>query len=414
MIRPSTFLLACLLFSEPVISQTSITARTGFGPLGDKPSPARLIVKPHLTTPSGRGLLFEDEEGMLDLRIVNGGGTAASNVSARVILPPEIEGLIVDSVHFVGDVNPGDTAVVHLPLATTVVRARRDVAVFIEVGDSAGYLVREPLIVSLERSSRLNDPGSTVPLAVNETLSDILSAGRNWLFVIGINRYEQWPELQTPVNDARAFRDLMIRRYGFEQRYLIELYDENGTRGEMIKGFEYLAQRVRPEDNVVIYYGGHGKFDKAMNRGYWVPVNGEPYSTAEYLANTELHAFISAINSRATLVISDACFSGTLFRGPEDATERYFREVAKLRARQALISGGNEPVMDTGLSSNHSVFAHYLLNRLSTNQEKYLTVSDLFDRIKLPISNSSLQTPQCRPIGNTGDEGGQFVFVRYR
>ena len=212
----------------------------------------------------------------------------------------------------------------------------------------------------------------------------------------------------------RCFAYLMIRRYGFESRYVIELYDGKGTRGEMIKGFEYLAQKVRPEDNVVIYYGGHGKFDKAMNRGYWVPVNGELHSTAEYLANTELHAFVAAINSRATLVISDACFSGTLFRGDEDANERYFREVAKLKARQALISGGNEPVMDTGLSSNHSVFAHYLLNRLSNNQEKYLTASDLFERIKLPVSNSSLQTPQCRPIGNTGDEGGEFVFVRYR
>jgi hypothetical protein len=365
-------------------------------------------------TPSGRGLLFEDEEGTLAIAIINEGGLTASNVSARVMLPPDVEGLIVDSARFVGDVAPGDTSVMNLPVAATVVRSRRDVGIFIEVSDGAGSMIREPLIISLERSSSHATPGAPSVTAPTESLGDILSAGRNWLFVIGIDRYNHWAELQTPVNDAKSFRDLLIRRYGFEARYVIELFDAQATRGEMIKGFEFLAQKVRPEDNVVIYYGGHGRFDKSMNRGYWVPVNGEQHSTAEYLANTELHAFVAAINSRATLVISDACFSGTLFRGDEDAEQRYLREVSKLKARQALISGGNEPVMDTGLSSNHSIFAHYLLNRLSANQDKYLTASDLFELIKLPISNSSLQTPQCRPIGNTGDEGGQFVFVRYR
>ncbi len=395
MTRLILLLVVCTLHALRAESQTTVTARTGYGPLGEKPTPARLTMEPEFQTPSGRGLLFEDQEGTLSLPIVNEGGLPARNVVVRLSLPPDIEGLIVDSMRFVGDVAPGDTALVTVPVATTIIRSRRDVALRIEVSDSEGYTLRLPSIISLDRSTRYLDQSNGTTIVKEESLGDILSAGRNWLFVIGINSYESWPELQTPVYDATAVRDLLVRKYGFEPRYVLELYDAKGTRAEMIKGFEYLAQVVRPEDNVLIYYGGHGRFDKIMNRGYWVPVNAELHSTAEYLANTELHAFVAAIKSRATLVISDACFSGTLFRGDEDpAAERYFREVAKLKARQALISGGNEPVLDSGLSSNHSIFAHYLLNRLSNNQDKYLTASELFERIKLPISNSSLQTPQ--------------------
>ncbi len=404
-----------LLLSVRAEAQITASARTGYGPLGEKPTPARLTLEPEFVTPSGRGLLFEDQEGTLNLPIINEGGLDASNVVVRISLPPDIDGLIVDSLRFVGTVASGDTVPVSVPVATTIVRSRRDVALHIQVSESAGYTVRQPYIISLDRSSRHIEEGDGSGVRKEESLGDILTAGRNWLFVIGINKYENWPELQTPVHDATAVRDLLVRKYGFESRYVIELYDAKGTRAEMIKGFEYLAQVVRPEDNVLIYYGGHGRFEKTMNRGYWVPVNAELHSTAEYLANSELHAFVAAIRSRATLVVSDACFSGTLFRGDEESSgERYFREVAKLKARQALVSGGNEPVMDSGLSSDHSVFAHYFLNRLSTNEDKYLTANTLFERIRLPISNSSLQTPQCRPINHTGDEGGQFVFVRYR
>jgi uncharacterized caspase-like protein len=220
--------------------------------------------------------------------------------------------------------------------------------------------------------------------------------------------------LETPVTDARALKSALMSKYGFDPKYVLELYDREATREGIIKNLEYLTKAVRPEDNLLIFFAGHGKYDRVLQRGYWIPTDAEVGSTANYLANTDIQAFISAIGSRATLVVSDACFSGTIFRDspPKPKTERYFTEVSKLKARQALISGGNEPVMDAGVSNDHSIFAYYLLDRLRSNQDPYLTVSSLFERIKLPVSNSSQQTPQCMPIFSAGDEGGEFVFVR--
>lgn len=411
--RPTALIIACLA-AVPVLAQTTFEARTPHGMLGERPAPARLSIVPELETPFGQGVLFEGQEGSLVLSVNNSGGSTASNVVVKISRKASRSGFVLDTLRYVGLIAAGATTELRIPVSATVVRSSEIIPLFIEASDSSGFSVTHPFIVELEPGSGDNRQPSVLASEGPENLTELLS-GRNWLLVIGINRYDFWPELQTPVHDARTVRDLLVRRYGFDRKYMVELFDQDGTRANIIKGFESLAELVRPEDNLLVYYGGHGRFDKTMNRGYWIPVNAEEKSTAEYLSNTELHALVSAIQSRATLVISDACFSGTLFRGPDDvSTERYFREVAKLKARQALISGGDEPVLDAGLSSDHSVFAHHLIRQLEVNQDKYLTANTLFERIKLPVSNSSRQTPQCRPIPDTGDEGGQFVFVRYR
>jgi len=402
------FWLLVLLVQATAASQTS-EDRTPPGFIGQHPPPARLTLDPHLVTSMRRGVLFGNEEGTLVLTVQNTGGVTAKNVVARITRPGGSVGLIIDSLAFVGDIRPSDTVRVDIPVAATVVRIPQDVVIWIELSDSAGFSLRQPHVIALDVSNQSFVPG----LELKEQIDPF--AGRNWLFLIGINGYELWPDLKTPVNDAKDFRSVLMNKYGFENRYLVELYDGDATRAGIIKGFEHLAKNVRPEDNVVIYYGGHGRFDRKTNRGYWIPANAELQSTAEYLSNTELHSLIAAIDSRATLVISDACFSGALFRGGEESTiPRGIMEAARLKARQALVSGGDEPVTDAGLSSEHSIFAHFLLHRLEANEVRYLTANALFEEIMLPVSNSSRQTPQCRPIPNSGDEGGQFVFVRHR
>ena len=251
-----------------------------------------------------------------------------------------------------------------------------------------------------------------------ETLVPSSPASHNWLLVIGIDKYFQWPSLRNSVFDSKAVRDILMERYMFDREYVMELYDEQATREGIIERFEELARRVKANDNVLIYYAGHGEYIQTSKRGYWIPVDAGTQSAAQDLPNTDLQTLLGAIKSRSILVISDACYSGTFF--PEDVksssfetTHRSFQEVATLRGRQALSSGGNGPVMDGGVFlDQHSIFAHYLIDRLCKNTDKYLTASSLYERVKDKVSNKSFQTPECKAIQNTGDEGGEFLFVR--
>ena len=136
----------------------------------------------------------------------------------------------------------------------------------------------------------------------------------------------------------------------------------------------------------------------------------------ELISNNDIQSYLTGIPSKHTLLISDACFSGDIFRGDNisidfEDSDRYYRQVNDLISRKALTSGGIEPVMDGG-RDGHSVFAYYFLKALNNNGKKYYDASELFDDIKIPVTNNSEQRPRFEPISNTGDEGGQFIFIR--
>ena len=239
--------------------------------------------------------------------------------------------------------------------------------------------------------------------------------GNYYALIIGIDKYKgTWPVLQNASNDAKAIEKLLRASYKFE--FFKTLYNEQATRESIISQLEWLVANVKAEDNVFIYYSGHGEYKKELNKGFWVPVDAESASTAKYISNSDIQSYISGMKGKHTLLVSDACFSGDIFRGntvsvPFEESEKYYKEVNGLNSRQALTSGGLEPVMDGG-KDGHSVFAYYFLKTLESNQSKYFDASQLYTKVKIPVINNSEQTPKFSPIKNTGDEGGQFIFIK--
>ncbi len=250
---------------------------------------------------------------------------------------------------------------------------------------------------------------------VNKMVEEMITPGKYYALIIGIDRYHGvWPELHNAVHDAREVESILKSEYRFDE--ILSLYDEAATRTNIIDRFEQLVSKVTKEDNLIIFYSGHGEFRQQLNKGYWVPADAVSKSTSGYISNSDIQTFMNGILSRHTLLVSDACFSGDIFRGrteemPFENSDRYFKEVYRRPSRYALTSGGIEPVMDNG-REGHSIFTYYFLNKLKTNTAKYFSAGQLFQEIQIPITNNSEQTPIYQPIKNTGDEGGQFIFIK--
>ena len=242
-----------------------------------------------------------------------------------------------------------------------------------------------------------------------------MQIGDYYALIIGIDKYQgAWTPLNNAANDAKAIENLLKSKYRFD--HLKTLYNEEATRKNVIKEFEWLAENVKEKDNVFIYYSGHGEFKESFNKGYWVPVDAKTASTSDYISNNDIQTYLGGIKSKHTLLASDACFGGDIFRGttvsvPFEDSEKYYNKVHDLPSRQALTSGGIEPVMDGG-RDGHSVFAYYLLRSLTGNENKYYDASQLYSDIKIPVTNNSDQSPKFNPIKNAGDEGGQFIFIK--
>jgi len=172
------------------------------------------------------------------------------------------------------------------------------------------------------------------------------------------------------------------------------------------------VDQVKPNDNLLIFYAGHGYWDERMKQGFWLPADAEQGFRANWLSNGTIRDYINGIRTRHTLLISDACFSGGIFKTREAFTgaDRAVEELFRIPSRKAMTSGTLNVVPD------ESVFVRYLIKALRENRAPFLTSRKLFDTIREPVINNSplSQVPQFGVVHNTGDEGGEFIFVHKR
>ena len=246
--------------------------------------------------------------------------------------------------------------------------------------------------------------------AVHRASAAVTEFGRYTALVIGINNYQHLPELETAVNDASAVHDLLRRDYGFESRLLL-----NPTRYQIVRALDELRAEQTEQDNLLIYYAGHGVLDKATDEGFWLPVDAEEDSQANWVAVSTVTRTLRAISAKHVLVIADSCYSGVLTReapvalstGRERLTE--LRRLAAKRARKALTSGGLKPVYDGG-GDGHSVFTRALLDALRDNRE-VMDGYQLYTKLRRDVILNAEQTPRYSDIRLAGDEGGDFLFV---
>jgi len=239
--------------------------------------------------------------------------------------------------------------------------------------------------------------------------------GQYYALIIGNNNYKHYSTLSTAINDAKMTEQLLSVRYNFNTRLLL-----NADRYSILSALNDMRQNLQEEDNLLIYYAGHGRLDEANNRGYWLPVDAELDNSSNWISNTAITDILNVTKAKHVLVVADSCYAGTLSQSPlarvemdipTDLRDEWVEVMLEARARITLTSGGLEPVLDGG-GGNHSVFAKAFLDTLRENDdllEGYSLYSKVLSRISQNPSEIS-QAPQYAPIHLAGHEAGEFFF----
>lgn len=131
--------------------------------------------------------------------------------------------------------------------------------------------------------------------------------------------------------------------------------------------------------NLLIYYGGHGHYDPDTTEAYWLPVDAEADNPSRWINADGIARDVRAIPALHVLVISDSSCSLYLARGDAAAIDPKERgadlaRMLKLKSRNLLCSGGNEPVADSG-APGHSVFAGVVLESLRQMEDENFTAA---------------------------------------
>ena len=241
-----------------------------------------------------------------------------------------------------------------------------------------------------------------------------LANGHYYALVIGIDRYAPpMPTLATAVNDAIAMRSVLRDRFGFDVTLLT---DRDATRSSILNSLNRFRNTLEDNDNLLIYYAGHGYSDQEADRAYWLPVDAESVESANRISADALTAAVRTLRSRHVLIISDSCYSGSLTRDPDlpspsGGQTTFLSRMARSRSRTLMASGGDEPVSDSG-TGGHSVFAYAVLSALEQTDQPIFTASDLFyGSVRQQVAGRSRQLPKYDIIRNSNHDNGDFVFM---
>jgi Caspase domain len=180
-----------------------------------------------------------------------------------------------------------------------------------------------------------------IQLALSVALCAVLhaqAAPARRALLIGINDYtasrlgprpakvdaarDVWPNLVGTLNDVAALRELLTLLYGFAERDIVTLTDQQATRAAIMKAMQDLAAKASKDDVVLFYYAGHGsqvtnsrsdepdKLDETI-----VPADSR--IGASDIRDKELRTLFNRMLDRGArlTVILDACHSGSGARG---------------------------------------------------------------------------------------------------
>ena len=232
--------------------------------------------------------------------------------------------------------------------------------------------------------------------------------GKYYALVIGIQNYidPQFPKLENPIKDAQTFYNTITTKYTFNTEDVKFLKDP--TNLEIEDALDYFSKKIRSDDSFLIFYAGHGYFDEAANNGYWIPSNAGRSSKTTWFRNSTLRDYLREIKSKHILLISDACFGGSIFtqsRGINDASLA-IKNLYDLPSKKAMTSGTKKETV-----SDESAFLKYLVMRLIDNREKFMPSGVLFNSFLIAVMNNSTTVPQYGVIQDVGDQGGDFIFI---
>jgi hypothetical protein len=266
----------------------------------------------------------------------------------------------------------------------------------------------------------INEEGIKVSSVRNILVGDDLIANavlidrKDYALIFATDKYDHWDDLVNPVNDAHSIATELKSRYGFE----VEVVENPTTEEVWEKIRAYNERKFKPQDQLLVFFAGHGHFDESFGEGYVVAKNSLTNDNARmsYISHNRLRGVINNISCQHTFLMMDVCFGGTFdpvlarSRG-EAAMEASDEEiiVRKLghRTRKYLTSGGKEYVSD-GTPGNHSPFATKILEAFKTDggNDRILTLNEL------QLSLDKLR--QVPRFGSFGDDEplSDFIFIR--
>ena len=240
--------------------------------------------------------------------------------------------------------------------------------------------------------------------------------GVDYALLFATNQYDSWNTLINPINDAGTIADELNSSYGFHT----ELFENLPQTDILTKLREYAQKQYKDDDQLFIFFAGHGLFDEVFGEGFIVVKDSksklEDKGKISYISHERLKTIVNSIPCKHICLVLDVCFGGTFDpliaqadRGGDEyevSRTEFIQRKMKFETRRYLTSGGKEYVPD-GRPGHYSPFAGKFLEALRCygGKDAILTLGEILNFVE-KVSPE----PRGGAFGNN-EPGSDFIFI---
>lgn len=245
--------------------------------------------------------------------------------------------------------------------------------------------------------------------------------GRRYLFAVGVNDYDDAPDVPFADRSAQLMTDLLRKRYGVPQENITLVTGDEATGLKILGRLNSFVQRLTPGDTVFFYYAGHGLSGRDGKNVYVVPKDAVPGAyEVEMLSLASLVGRFESSPAARVVAFLDTCFSGrvsadqTLFPGaaPLVPTEISGPSVHKQGKATLFLAGQAHQFANDYPERGHRLYSYFLMRGLLRGSDSAAEVHALAAKEVRRISSKRgaefLQEPRLEGLSGPV---GSFIAV---
>ena len=121
----------------------------------------------------------------------------------------------------------------------------------------------------------------------------------SWALLIGIDKYETVaPNLNYAVDDAEDMAALLVGQFGFPDKNVTLLKNEQATKQNILKSFRDITKSAKKNDRVLIFFAGHGETYKLPEGGEMGYLNHFKHADPEFIYLIEAQKTLEKLNQK--------------------------------------------------------------------------------------------------------------------
>lgn len=354
---------------------------------------------------TGDGMLERGERGKIIVTVQNKEDFPLQNLSVSFSFDdPELSRYVKveeGEMCFLEEIGPWEKKVLTLPIIAAIDLPQTEIRgkVSVKTKDGKSIWSRPIKIASLVRGTE--EVGA---IKVTESFS-------LWAVVVGISRYidQRIPSLKYADDDAKAFfkflKELRNKRV-FEDVHIRYLLNDEATLRNIKSAMSDLID-AREDDLVIVYFAGHGMVDK-VGEPYFLPyeTNSDDIYATAFSMDEFFRFFRDKIVSTKTIVIADACHSGSLgaggVRNIPDIYTKFSMLIRGTRGKAFLTASRARELSHESDKLGHGVFTYYLIKGMKgeadASGDGIVTISELYDYLydKVKEETDGAQHPELK------------------